>query len=294
MKRVASAVNSSVTVDVLAPSLNSPISLKRTAVVSERRNVVEIPDISRDDISGDSFQVVPVSSDFSADHLHIRYLSSGRFANVGSGNFNGYRIQWSLPVGISLNTATIARANTPITIDRITGVARNTIAINLNDLPFTSGKGFSLIFGFACVGTAADDVLEGANGADVIEGWAGNDQISGGAGRDVLTGGEGSDSFVIAEIGNKNLDRVTDFDLFSDSFLLDFTRFEPLAAGPLAVEQFASSSAGVAVTSQQRILFATTSGQLFYDPDGSGPLARQPFAQVDRTLALNASHFLVG
>lgn len=72
MKEFASALNALVTIEVLAPSLSAPISLKRSETISERSDVVEVPDISRDDLSGDSFQVVPVSTDFTADHVHIQ------------------------------------------------------------------------------------------------------------------------------------------------------------------------------------------------------------------------------
>lgn len=175
----------------------------------------------------------------------------------------------------------------------ITRVATNTIAINFNALPFQRDQGFSLRLGFSCTGTDAADELTGANGADAISGLAGDDQIDGGLGKDRLTGGEGSDTFVFTAIGSKHMDRITDFDPFRDKILLDFTAFATLSAGPLAASQFGSSREGFATTGQQRILYSTQSGQLFYDPDGSGPLGRQVFAQLDASLPLTSSHFFV-
>src|SRR2546427_4563801 len=50
--------------------------------------------------------------------------------------------------------------------------------------------------GFDLTGTAADDVITGANVVDRISGLAGNDTLVGGQGDDILTGGAGNDTYL--------------------------------------------------------------------------------------------------
>ena len=147
-------------------------------------------------------------------------------------------------------------------------------------------------------GTAGDDTLTGSADADSINGLAGNDTIDGAAGADTLTGGAGIDTFVMAQApGAANADLVTDFVTLEDKILLDgavLTNIGP--SGDFSSSDgrfrtiFGGSSEGR--DADDRVIFDRESGQLFYDPDGSGPTASQRIALLPDTV-LQASDFTV-
>jgi ELWxxDGT repeat protein/VCBS repeat-containing protein len=87
---------------------------------------------------------------------------------------------------------------------------------NINSDP--SGSSFpGAVGGFATQGTTT---LTGTNGNDILVGCDANDTLIGGPGddllqgreqNDILTGGDGADIFKFANIGNENVDLVTDY-----------------------------------------------------------------------------------
>src|SRR5882724_1581399 len=127
-------------------------------------------------------------------------------------------------------------------------------------------------------GGGADTVL-GGTGNDAVDGNDGNDWVEGGAGNDTLTGGGGTDSFVFREAGAANADVLTDFASNWDDLRLDAAGFAAIgAAGRFAagdVRFFAAAGATGGHDADDRIVYNTTTGQLFYDADGSGPGAAQ-------------------
>jgi Ca2+-binding RTX toxin-like protein len=147
-------------------------------------------------------------------------------------------------------------------------------------------------------GNAAANTLSGAGGADTITGLAGNDVLKGGTGNDTLSGGSGADIFVFdtALNASTNKDRITDFTHASDKLRLDDDVFKGLAVGALGVTQF-RSGAGVttAADANDRIVYNTSTGALYYDSDGSGPAAAVGFAVVGSSThpALSAADFVV-
>jgi Ca2+-binding RTX toxin-like protein len=121
-------------------------------------------------------------------------------------------------------------------------------------------------------GNNGDNTLIGNSGADVLKGNGGSDVLRGGAGSDKLTGGGGADSFRFdTKLGASNVDRVTDFKPGTDTVVLDQTVFAALATGSLDASLF-HAGAGVvtAADADDRILFNTSTGALFYDADGTG------------------------
>ena len=146
-------------------------------------------------------------------------------------------------------------------------------------------------------GGAQSQTLHGRAGDDTINGSAGGLQyLFGGTGRDNLTGGLGADYFVF---GNEpaqasNADVVTDFSLAADKIaLINFLHLTVLTGpgGTLAASQFTRGSA--ARDAGDRIIHARDTGQIFYDPDGTGAQAQRLFATVDPGLALTHDSFLV-
>ncbi|MDO7834268.1 calcium-binding protein [Sphingobium sp. HBC34] len=130
--------------------------------------------------------------------------------------------------------------------------------------------------------------------ANDMRGNAGSNTLWGGAGHDVLTGGAGGDNFVFdTALGADNVDRITDFSATDDHISLFRSAFGALGGenGSLAFGAFQTGA--VALEADDRILFDSASGNIFYDADGSGAGAAVLFAQVTPGLTLSNVDFLV-
>lgn len=153
-------------------------------------------------------------------------------------------------------------------------------------------------------GSNLNDRIAGMAGDDTLKGGKGDDQLDGGSGRDKLTGGAGADAFQFSDklSTGRNRDTITDFKAGErDRIELDNDLFaNKLKAGPagrLAIEQFGSPSKA---SSDNRILYDKTKGDLYFDIDGSGTVGADPilFAHLDadamgKFAALGAANFLV-
>ncbi|NEY91603.1 calcium-binding protein [Tabrizicola oligotrophica] len=158
---------------------------------------------------------------------------------------------------------------------------------------YTLGRNFETLIGTRANG----QTLDGNSADNSIQGGAGGDQITGLGGNDTLTGGGGADSFVFrAALGAGNLDHIVDF-AAEDRIVLENTgpaRFHGLAPGALAADAFKIiGPAGGPVDANDRILYNSTTGELFFDADGSGGLASVQFATLDGQPLLAAADFLV-
>ncbi|AXC50731.1 hemolysin [Paracoccus suum] len=135
----------------------------------------------------------------------------------------------------------------------------------------------------------------GVSGADILVGDAGNDLLDGGLGADTLKGGIGEDTFRFStELGNGNLDRITDFNVADDQIMLDdliFTEIGP--EGILRFGAFHASSSGTAQDADDRILFDTDNGVLSYDADGTGEIEAIQFARLTGGLSLSERDFII-
>jgi len=124
-------------------------------------------------------------------------------------------------------------------------------------------------------GNRGNDVLRGFAGNDTILGGGGNDELHGGDGSDRLAGGGGSDRFVFdsAPVPG-SFDIVTDFAPGLDRLDFSLSAFAGLgAAGQLSAGDTRFHSGAGALASEDaddRIIYDTTSGKLFYDADGAG------------------------
>lgn len=130
----------------------------------------------------------------------------------------------------------------------------------------------------------------GNKGADVLSGGAGGDTLSGGEGSDTLTGGGGADVFVFdTPLGSSNIDVITDFTVGEDSLDLAASQFAGLTFGALAPEAFTTGAAATAP--DQRIVYDSATGALYFDADGDGAGAQIQFATLTAGLALSAADF---
>lgn len=129
--------------------------------------------------------------------------------------------------------------------------------------------------------------------ANRIYGNAGNNLLNGGAGSDILEGLGGSDTFAFSDpLGPDNIDRINDFTVGADRFLLDNRIFVGLALGTLASGVFVTGA--TALDADDRILHDRATGALWFDADGTGAGAAIQFAVVAAGLDLSASDFIVG
>ncbi len=163
---------------------------------------------------------------------------------------------------------------------------------------FLGGEGNDTLKGGAASDTLTGgngaDSLDGGTGADSLDGGTGADYISGGAGADKLTGGLGVDTFLFdSDPILANIDKITDFSVADDTIYLDHLIFGALATGAQAAAVFASNTTGLAGDNTDRIIYQTTTGNLYYDADANGSGPGLQIATLTAGLALTSADFFV-
>jgi serralysin len=145
---------------------------------------------------------------------------------------------------------------------------------------------------------AFDDRITGSANAESFDGRGGNDTISGRAGNDTLTGGTGSDVFVFDSApGATNVDRISDFVSAADKLQFDNSVFSAIgAAGTFAAGDgrfWAAAGATAGHDANDRLVYNTSTGSLYYDADGSGSGAAQLIATLLNNPAIAATDIAV-
>jgi hypothetical protein len=128
-----------------------------------------------------------------------------------------------------------------------------------------------------------------------VRGNNGDNTLDGGGGIDTLFGMGGADAFRFSTaLGAGNVDRIADFSVADDSIHLDDAIFTALTTlGTLDASAF-KDIALAARDADDRILYNSTTGSLFYDADGSASaFAPVKFAALSPGLALSAADFVV-
>lgn len=134
--------------------------------------------------------------------------------------------------------------------------------------------------------------LKGNEFGSLIIGNNGNNRIDGGGGADVLEGLLGADTFVFSTaLGGANVDRISDFAVGVDKIELSSGIFTGLGAGALPASAFVQGTQ--AADGDDRIIYDTSTGNLWFDADGSGSGAAVQFARVASGLNISASDFVV-
>lgn len=159
----------------------------------------------------------------------------------------------------------------------------NVVAGDGSDLVVT-GTGNDVVNG----GTGADEI-EGGAGKDKINGGTGNDVISGGNGSDVLTGGSGKDAF---ELGS-GVDKITDFQHTQDKVVLPISLLAEIGVktGMMSANFFTLGTE--ARDENDYLIYDATTGNLFYDPDGTGPDAQVQIGLLGLNSTLTNTDVLV-
>ena len=165
----------------------------------------------------------------------------------------------------------------------------------------TGNDGANALLGNAAANTldgqGGNDALNGGTGNDTLSGGSGNDTLAGGLGIDALNGGTGTDTFVFNTApGAANLDTIVDFSAADDMIHLSKSVFTGLGTPAFALPTDAfHSGAGVttAADATDRIVYNTTTGDLYYDRDGTGGAAAVKFAILAGAPAITEADFFV-
>jgi Ca2+-binding RTX toxin-like protein len=174
----------------------------------------------------------------------------------------------------------------------------------------TAGVTVNLNLATAQVGTgdALGDVLSnidnliGSAFADTLTGDGNANVLTGGLGIDKLTGGGGSDTFVFNKIA-EGKDTITDFTSGSDLISISKSGFgiaSGVALGTGDANDFgshyfvtAASAPAATEAGHGQFLFSQTSGQLFWDDDGTGGHAATVVATLTGVHGITAQDFLL-
>ena len=152
------------------------------------------------------------------------------------------------------------------------------------------------LLGDYILGSAGNNnYLDGRDGNDTINGGAGNDVIYGGAGNDSLTGGTGADIFVFDAAPNAatNVDRVLDFSALDDTIHLENGVMAGLGVSGVMLSAnafYAAAGAARAMDQYDRVIYNTTTGDLYYDADGTGAAAAVRIGVISRATSAPLSH----
>lgn len=124
--------------------------------------------------------------------------------------------------------------------------------------------------GDSLYGLDGNDILYGKENNDSLDGGSGNDLLIGGADIDTLTGGQGTDRFRFYDSSEAG-DFIEDFSvsegdqlqIYSQGFNGDF-----VTSGFLDASKFILGAA--AQDANDRLIYNSSNGRLYFDPDGSG------------------------
>jgi Ca2+-binding RTX toxin-like protein len=186
-------------------------------------------------------------------------------------------------------------------IDEVKTAIGYTLGANVENLTFTgtnnvNGNGNGV--GNVLTGNTGNNLLDGKAGSDIISGGAGHDTLVGGLGNDFLQGDAGNDVFRFntALSAVNNVDTIMDFNHGSDRIELSKAIFTSVGSlGGLNTDAFHTGIAVPDASSDpsDRIIYNSSTGDLYYDRDGNGLGAAVIFAHLDAGLALTAADFSV-
>jgi len=165
-----------------------------------------------------------------------------------------------------------------------------------NDSMFGNGGSDKLYGGLgndSLVGGSGNDNLSGDAGIDRLIGGLGNDTVTGGSGADFMAGGGGRDNFIFNSLDAADV--ISDFTHGVDKIGLARSVMQALSGpGVLASTAFWSAAGAThGHDSTDRIIYNRTTGDLFYDADGSLGGAAVKIGDLDHGLALSYSDFFV-
>jgi Ca2+-binding RTX toxin-like protein len=143
----------------------------------------------------------------------------------------------------------------------------------------------------------AKEAFYGYAGNDTLISGSGDDLLDGGTGNDTMSGGLGNDTFIFSTaLGATNIDTITDFESGTDKIGLSkaiMTALGPVGSNLSDAAFYAAAGAVKGLQNDDRIIYDTTTGALYYDADGSGSSLAIKFANVELGMgqSLSSSDF---
>ena len=172
--------------------------------------------------------------------------------------------------------------------DAVKGLANNdTLDGKDGDDVLLGGEGHDIL-----EGGDGSDFLFGEMGDDSLMGGEGDDELDGGTGRDTLAGGEGANTFTFTDLNGEG-DIISDFSVEEDllKFSGDSFSNDLIAGEAINFEQFTTDVA--ATTIEQRFIYNSQNGDLFYDADGSGESGQQLVVNLSDMPDLSHENLLI-
>lgn len=140
------------------------------------------------------------------------------------------------------------------------------------------------------LGGNENDVLFGFSANDVLNGGNGNDDLEGGTGFDAMTGGTGADRFIVRRL-TEGLDIITDFVPADDTIVATISFGGGIGTGTLDANKFRIGSA--AADADDRFIYNNATGDLFFDPDGTGLSGQLLVAALSANLPMTNNDIFV-
>ncbi len=135
--------------------------------------------------------------------------------------------------------------------------------------------------------------LTGNEFGQTLVGNAGNNTVDGKAGNDTIYGYGGHDTIMFDTTLNAstNVDHIVDFSVANDLVDLAHSIFSSLPTGTLSPNAFYVGSA--AHDADDRIIYKSANGAMFYDSNGNAAGGSTEFATLSAGLALTSTNFKV-
>jgi len=209
--------------------------------------------------------------------------------NDGANLLNGGKGLDTMAGGAGGDTYLIDNAGDRITEDA--GQGRDSALVSVS-YRLQAGVEVELLAAQNPVGTRSLD-LTGNAFAQTIKGNDGDNRIAGGGGQDTVWGYDGADTFVLSSPPDgANALTVRDFNVADDQLELSARAFG-LLAGPLDADAFVANKDGVAKDAEDRFIYHTVSGKLYFDADGNDAEAAILIATLSPSLALGEADFTI-
>ncbi|MBD2470493.1 calcium-binding protein [Nostoc sp. FACHB-145] len=210
----------------------------------------------------------------------------------------------SSSTGGTISNGTTTRNITNIEQARVTtGSGNDTINFSAlaSDITIQAGAGNDVITGTNNSNSFFADNLYGGSGNDTINGGAGNDSFYGGDGNDILNGGAGDDT-LYGEAGNdrfifnsptQGIDTIADFSVVDDTIVVSAAGFGGSLVGGAAIAANRFVIGTAATTASHRFIYSQSTGDLFFDRDGTGAAAQVQIATLSSEQALTNADIFV-
>ncbi|MBD2449339.1 calcium-binding protein [Nostoc sp. FACHB-152] len=210
----------------------------------------------------------------------------------------------SSSTGGTISNGTTTRNITNIEQARVTtGSGNDTINFSAlaSDITIQAGAGNDVITGTNNSNSFFADNLYGGSGNDTINGGDGNDSFYGGDGNDILNGGAGDDT-LYGEAGNdrfifnsptQGIDTIADFSVVDDTIVVSAAGFGGSLVGGAAIAANRFVIGTAATTASHRFIYSQSTGDLFFDRDGTGAAAQVQIATLSSEQALTNADIFV-